>query len=89
VKQPVAAARSLTSAAPTCRTCSFFINAPAELEESLPGMNTLSSAWGSVRWDAGMCRHFGVLLRPIQGCPAYQAVAETGTFDRHVGAGAV
>ena len=33
------------------------IGAPAALERAVPGLNILSSAYGSVRADTGLCEH--------------------------------
>ena len=38
-----------------CGACRFFTGAPAALERAIPGLNILSSAWGSVRADTGLC----------------------------------
>jgi len=37
-----------------CGLCRFFTGAPAELERAIPGLNILSSAYGSVRADTGL-----------------------------------
>ncbi len=39
----------------TCNECGGFIQAPQELERALPGLNILSSAFGSVRGATGLC----------------------------------
>ena len=38
-----------------CGNCEHFRDSPAHLEREVPGLNILSSAWGSVRADAGLC----------------------------------
>jgi hypothetical protein len=39
----------------TCRDCIHFNNDPAWLERVFPGLNALSSAYGSARGEAGVC----------------------------------
>ena len=39
-----------------CGACRFMIGAPAALERAVPGLNILSSAYGSVRAGTGLCR---------------------------------
>jgi hypothetical protein len=38
-----------------CGMCRFLTGAPAALERAIPGLNILSSAFGSVRADTGLC----------------------------------
>ena len=38
-----------------CRDCAFFRNDPAFLEQTFKGLNAMSSAWGSVCADDGLC----------------------------------
>jgi hypothetical protein len=38
-----------------CGACRFFTGTPAALERAIPGLNILSSAYGSVRGDTGLC----------------------------------
>jgi hypothetical protein len=61
--------------AATCRDCVHFEDDPACLEAALPHMEILSSAWGSTRGDAGLCRALGRFHDPIPaaGCPAFEA----------------
>jgi hypothetical protein len=41
-----------------CGGCRFFTGTPAALERAIPGLNILSSAFGSVRGETGLCdRH--------------------------------
>ena len=42
--------------APSCRNCTHFRNDPAFLEKIFKGLSALSSAWGSVRAEDGMCQ---------------------------------
>jgi hypothetical protein len=41
-----------------CGKCRFFTGAPAAIERAIPGLNILSSAFGSVRADTGPCPQF-------------------------------
>jgi hypothetical protein len=54
-----------------CHTCRHFVDDPQELEDSLPGLTILSSAWGSTRGDAGLCASHGTWQDPETGCPDY------------------
>jgi len=38
-----------------CGGCRFFTGEPAALERAIPGLNILSSAYGSVRDETGLC----------------------------------
>jgi hypothetical protein len=64
-----------------CRTCRHFRNDAAFLEAALPGLASLSSGYGSVRADDGLCllhdRYLGArsscadhALPQTQSCPA-------------------
>ncbi len=56
----------------TCSQCSFFNNGSQFLEDSYAGLNALSSAWGCVRGDAGLCSLHDVYLFPRGTCEAFQ-----------------
>ncbi len=55
-----------------CRQCSLFIHAPRELEEALPGLNILSSGFGCVRAETGLCKAHETLITPQAACAAYR-----------------
>ena len=56
-----------------CAACRFFIGAPAALERALPGVNILSSAYGSVRGDTGLCERHGVFTTArTAACPRFE-----------------
>jgi hypothetical protein len=38
-----------------CGVCRFFTGTPATLERAIAGLNILSSTYGSVRGDTGLC----------------------------------
>ena len=55
----------------TCRECQFFSSEPGDLERALPGINILSSAYGSVRADTAICEHRGIFVTPALACPDF------------------
>jgi hypothetical protein len=56
-----------------CATCRFFTGAPAVLERAVPGVNILSSAYGSVRADTGLCqRHDVFVTERSAACPEFK-----------------
>jgi len=59
------------------------IGAPAALERALPGLNILSSAYGSVRADTGLCeRHEHFVTSTTEACSAF---AEEPNIDSSPG----
>ena len=50
----------------------FFANDPALIEETFPGLNSLSSAYASVRSDAGICNRHGLFLSSWQRCGDFE-----------------
>jgi hypothetical protein len=57
-----------------CAACRFFIGAPAALERAIPGVNILSSTYGSVRADTGLCEQHGVFTTARSAaCPQFEA----------------
>jgi hypothetical protein len=57
-----------------CGVCRFFTGAPAALERAIPGLNILSSAYGSVRADTGLCERHGVFTTAHSAaCPQFEA----------------
>jgi hypothetical protein len=66
------AARGVTS----CAACRFFTGAPAALERALPGLTSLSSAYGSVRGDTGLCQRHNVFVTARSAaCPQFASNA--------------
>jgi len=56
-----------------CGACRFLIGAPAALERAVPGLNILSSAYGSVRADTALCeRHEHFVTSATEACPAFE-----------------
>ncbi len=56
----------------SCMECRFFVYRPAELEMALPGLNILSSAYGAVRGQTGLCQQRDVFLTPQPACSQFQ-----------------
>jgi hypothetical protein len=57
-----------------CGVCRFFTGAPAALERAVPGLGILSSAYGSVRGDTGLCERHGVFTTARSAaCPQFEA----------------
>ena len=62
-----------------CGACRFFIGTPAALERAVPGLNILSSAYGSVRGDTGLCeQHDSFVTGATAACPAFALANPTG-----------
>ena len=53
-----------------CGRCPHYLGEPAALESALPGLNILSSAFGSVRDETGLCRRFEIFVVRTAGCVA-------------------
>ena len=52
-----------------CGACRFLIGTPAALERAIPGLNILSSAYGSVRGDTALCgRHDHFVTSSTPAC---------------------
>jgi len=56
----------------TCRDCIYFENNPRWLENELPGLNALSSAYGSARGEAGICSKLDIYLSPVKKCDFFE-----------------
>jgi len=62
----------VNSAGQRCGACRFLIDAPAALERAVPGLNILSSAYGSVRGATGLCeRHAYFVTCATAACSAF------------------
>ncbi|SDT93614.1 hypothetical protein SAMN05444156_0886 [Verrucomicrobium sp. GAS474] len=51
-----------------CGNCVHFANAPAAMEEAMPGLATMSSGFGSVRAQDGLCALHGYYLAAWDRC---------------------
>jgi hypothetical protein len=56
---------------PACERCRFFDARAARLEQQLPGLRTLSSAYASVRSEDGLCSQHDRLVAASSLCAAY------------------
>ncbi|MDA8175222.1 MAG: hypothetical protein M0018_11670 [Nitrospiraceae bacterium] len=56
----------------SCLKCRHFVNDPQRIELSIPGLNTLSSAFGSVRGEAGLCARLDRFVAPWVECRAFE-----------------
>ena len=62
-----------------CGACRFFTGTPAALEHAVPGLNILSSAYGSVRGNTGLCeRHDSFVTTAAEACPAFEGRTPEG-----------
>ncbi len=55
-----------------CLNCRFFHNEPDRVEQAFPGLKALSSAYASVRADAGLCSCHELFLAPWARCQDFQ-----------------
>jgi hypothetical protein len=61
-----------------CQKCAYFQNDPAFIEETYPGLTTMSSGFASVRdWD-GLCTYNQLYLSAGDSCPHFLGRKETG-----------
>ncbi|MGC1818232.1 MAG: hypothetical protein WA900_11335 [Casimicrobiaceae bacterium] len=65
-----------------CGACRYFTGAPAALERAVPGFNILSSAYGSVRGNTGLCeRHDSFVTSATGACPAFAQRAQRASGE--------
>ncbi len=62
----------------TCRECEFFLSEPDRLERAVPGLNILSSAYGSVRADTAICERHDIFVTPLAECPDFRYHGRSG-----------
>ena len=61
--------------APRCGGCRHYTGEPHALEAAIPGLNILSSAYGSVRADTGLCgRHESFVRAASAACAEFTVV---------------
>ena len=58
-----------------CMYCRYFDNRSAVIESAFPGLNSLSSAYGSVWAESGICSLHELFLSPWRGCRDFQTVS--------------
>jgi hypothetical protein len=51
-----------------CIDCMFFHNDPVMIETAFPGLNSLSSAYSSVRAESGICDRLELFVSPRYTC---------------------
>jgi hypothetical protein len=56
----------------SCGGCEHFIAAADELEREVAGLKILSSAYGSVRANTGLCRLHDLFCVPEHGCAGWR-----------------
>ena len=61
-----------TQEKPQCRRCRYFCNSPEFLESVFPGLMTLSSAYGSVRSEDGICLLNDLYLAAHKWCERFE-----------------
>jgi len=61
-----------------CGGCAHFVAAAAELEREVAGLKILSSAYGSVRAETGLCRVHDVFCTPEHTCTLWRAADRPG-----------
>jgi hypothetical protein len=63
----------------TCAECAEFVDDAAELEALFVGLTALSSAYGSTRGRAGVCRVNDTFQDPSPACPAFVRRGRAGS----------
>lgn len=58
---------------PQCKKCIFFESDPAVIEKTFKGLTILSSGYGSVRSDDGLCLILNRYLSSRDSCGGYIA----------------
>jgi len=56
----------------SCSDCRYFSNDPADIEKTFPGLKILSSAYASVRSNAGVCSRHGLFISPRKQCEDFE-----------------
>jgi hypothetical protein len=51
-----------------CIDCGFFRNDPVVIETAFPGLNSLSSAYSSVRAESGICDRLDLFVSSRYNC---------------------
>jgi hypothetical protein len=59
-----------------CRFCRHFRNDPAYLEAAFPGLTSMSSGYGSVRANDGICLQHERYLSAESSCPEFSEIGE-------------
>jgi hypothetical protein len=56
----------------TCQDCRHLIIRPDRLEQAIPGLNILSSAYGSVRDETGLCQRHDQFTTARSTCAEFE-----------------
>ena len=57
-----------------CVDCKYFDNRSALIESTFPGLNSLSSAYGSVWAESGVCSLNELFLSPWRRCKDFKHI---------------
>jgi hypothetical protein len=58
----------------SCLQCEYFVIDPGELESIIPGLNIVSSAYGSVRAETAYCKFKDIFLTQVLACHAFKSL---------------
>jgi hypothetical protein len=64
-------------AAPSCWRCTHFVNDPGKIEAAMPGLVIMSSAYGSVRAEDGLCQRHDRYVRANFGCDQFRCAGNS------------
>ncbi len=56
----------------SCINCGFFQNNPVMIETAFPGLNSLSSAYSSVRAESGVCDRLELFVSSRYACTFFE-----------------
>lgn len=59
-----------------CSSCRFYVGEGRDLEREVPGLNILSSGFGTVRADTAFCRWHEVFFVPSEACSGFRGIDE-------------
>jgi hypothetical protein len=54
-----------------CASCAYFCDTPARIEEQIPGLTCMGSAYASVRSTDGICTLHGRYLAGTSSCASH------------------
>jgi hypothetical protein len=60
---------------PTCQNCKYFQNDPALIEESYPGLSSMSSGFASARDRDGFCNFHQLYLSARHSCAKFNPLS--------------
>ena len=69
----------------SCRNCVHFRNDPEFLETTFKGLSAMSSAWGSVRAEDGICQKHDRYLSPEAFCADFAPALPLAAAKRSSG----